>query len=158
MSDSLADFLPYRLSRLSEAVSAEIRPIYKAMHGLNRPEWRVLAALADLGSCTATEAAAHSAQHKTKVSRAVYALESRRWLKRETDPRDRRSEILTLTAAGRAAYDSLITPLRSRAMSLVSTLDPGDAEALVRGLAALEAALDLAAEAPAGVTDRATSR
>ena len=71
MGLTLENFLPYRLARLSEALSAEIQPV-------NRPEWRVLAALADIGPATATALGHHSAQHKTKVSRAVRALELRR--------------------------------------------------------------------------------
>ena len=88
----LDDFLPYRLARLSEAVSNEIRTVYKDMYGLNRPEWRVLAALAEIGPATATQLGTHSAQHKTKVSRAVFALETRRWLTRRADAKDRRAE------------------------------------------------------------------
>lgn len=138
METRLDDFLPYRMSRLAEAVGQEVRPIYKDMFGLNRPEWRVLAALADLGPCTATEAAQHSAQHKTKVSRAVYALEQRRWLRRDLDPDDRRSEILTLTVAGKHAYQDLIAPLRAKADAVLAKLAPKDRAALLRGLAAME--------------------
>jgi DNA-binding MarR family transcriptional regulator len=143
MSLSLNFFLPYRLSRLSESVSNEIRPIYKYRFGLNRPEWRLLVALADLGSATAKRLGAHSSQHKTKVSRAVYALEQRRWLKRETDPDDRRSEILTLTSAGQRAYGELVEPMREKEFEILECLDPEDRDALERGIAALEAELGL---------------
>lgn len=143
MSVDLHNFLPYRLSRVSEALSQEIRPIYKDMYGLNRPEWRVLAALADLGPCTATEVGLHSAQHKTKVSRAVYALEQRRWLRRAVAEGDRRSEILTMTPAGMRAYGALIEPLQARSSAVVDKLTAADRAALLRGLDALEAALRL---------------
>ncbi len=136
-------FLPYRLSRLSERVSEEIRPIYKDRFGLNRPEWRVLVALADLGSATAKKLGEHSSQHKTKVSRAVYALEQRRWLKRETDPEDRRSEILSLTDAGQRAYSDLVQPMRETEANFLERLSPLDREALERGIAALETELGL---------------
>ena len=49
---------------------------------------------------TATEVGVHSTMHKTKVSRAVFALEQRRWLKRTQDDGDRRVEHLELTAPG----------------------------------------------------------
>lgn len=149
MSDfHLEGFLAYRLNRLNETVSSRFRPIYKERFGLNRPEWRVLAALADFGPATATEIGARSAQHKTKVSRAVRALEMRRWLKRERMAEDRRRETLTLTPAGRAAYRDLAAPVREREEKLLAGLDAGDRAALERGLAALEASLDIAA--PAG--------
>jgi DNA-binding MarR family transcriptional regulator len=143
MSLSLEFFLPYRLSRLSEHVSDEIRPIYKDRFGLNRPEWRVLVALADLGTSNAKQLGEHSAQHKTKVSRAVYSLEQRRWLKREADPNDRRSEILSLTPAGQRAYGDLVEPMREREAKFLERLSPLDREALERGITALETELGL---------------
>ena len=81
----LEKFLPYRLNRLAEAVSRDFQTIYRTRYGLTRPEWRLLASLGQHGTMTATEVGRDSAMHKTKVSRAVSALEERRWLKRETD-------------------------------------------------------------------------
>jgi DNA-binding MarR family transcriptional regulator len=143
MSLSLPEFLPYRLNRLAEAVSARIRPIYRDAHGLTRPEWRAMVALADLGAATATAICAHSSQHKTKVSRAVAGLEARRWLARRADPADRRAEILALTEAGRRAYRDLAPLMRAGEAALLAPLDPEERAALDRGLAALERALAL---------------
>jgi DNA-binding MarR family transcriptional regulator len=143
MSLTLETFLPYRLNRLSEAVSAEIRPVYRDRFGLTRPEWRALVALADIGPCTAKEIGAHSAQHKTKVSRAVFALEQRRWLRREADPADRRSETLSLTSAGRRAYEELLAPMREREAQMLDRLNARERKALEAALAALEAAMGL---------------
>lgn len=111
MSDdilSLERFLPYRLNRLAEAVSRDFSRIYKERFGLTRPEWRLLATLGEHGTMTATEVGRHSAQHKTKVSRAVAALEQRRWLARSEDASDRRVERLALTKAGQDAYRELV--------------------------------------------------
>jgi DNA-binding MarR family transcriptional regulator len=108
----LENFLPYRLMRLSEAVSREFAKAYHDRYGLTRPEWRVFATLGQYGTMTATAIGAHSAMHKTKVSRAVAALEKRKWLARETDPADRRIERLTLTKPGRAAYRDMVPVAR----------------------------------------------
>lgn len=99
----LENFLPYRLNRAAEFVALRFAAQYKARYQLTRPEWRTLAALgSSRRSMTATEIGAHSTMHKTKVSRAVFSLEQRRWLKREEDGRDRRFEHLALTRrAGR---------------------------------------------------------
>lgn len=141
MSSFLQMFLPYRLSRISDGFSQKVRPVYRDLYGLTRPEWRVLAALADMETATATEIGAHSAQHKTKVSRAVFSLERRRWLTRTVDATDRRSEILRLTAAGVQAYDTLTGPLSARETEILDHLRPEDRAALLQGLAALEHAL-----------------
>jgi len=156
MGLTLETFLPYRLSRLAESVSETIRPIYRERYGLNRPEWRVLVALADLGTASAKDICIHSAQHKTKVSRAVWSLEQRRWLRGETDPQDRRSEILTLTAAGVQAYCTLVGPMRLREAEILGRLSAADLAALSQGLTALERALDLGAPADLEANRRAT--
>lgn len=105
---ALESFLPYRLNRLADAVSREFSRLYRERYGLTRPEWRLLATLGQYGTMTATAVGAHSAMHKTKVSRAVAALEKRRWLKRTTDADDRRIEQLTLTAEGLRIYREMV--------------------------------------------------
>lgn len=141
----LETFLPYRLSRISEAVSQNFRSVYKEMYGLNRPEWRVLASLAEVGPATATQIGRHSAQHKTKVSRAVFALEQRRWLTRETVPSDRRNELLELTAAGRDAYARLAGPMLRLEEDILSRLTESEQRSLGESLDALERAFGLGA-------------
>ena len=74
---ALEHFLPYRLNRLSSAVSQQFRAVYGPHHDLTVPEWRVLATLAQFGTMTAKAIGRHSSMHKTKVSRAVRALEER---------------------------------------------------------------------------------
>lgn len=137
----LEKFLPYRLNRLAEAVSREFQTIYRTRYGLTRPEWRLLASLGQHGTMTATEVGRDSAMHKTKVSRAVAALEQRLWLKRETAREDRRIERLTLTRAGLRAYGELVPLARAFEAGLVERLAPGEREALLTGLAAMEGIL-----------------
>lgn len=103
----LEAFLPYRLSRVAELISREFREIYDPQFDLTVPEWRVLAALGQKSTMTATQIGEHVWLHKTKVSRAVQALDTRRWLTRR-EARDRRVEELSLTAAGRSAYNAIV--------------------------------------------------
>lgn len=103
----LASFLPFRLVRAAEAVSLQFASIYKKKYDLSRSEWRVLANLAEAGRATATDIATLSAMHKTKVSRAVFELEKRKWLARHTDMNDRRVEWLELTKTGFSKFSSL---------------------------------------------------
>ena len=103
----LEKFLPYRLNQAAEAASLAFREIYRDRHGMTRPEWRVLAHLGQFGLMTATDISRRARIHKTKVSRAVFSLEKRRWLKREPDGHDRRIEHLHLTRKGRTVYDEL---------------------------------------------------
>lgn len=135
---TLEGFLPYRLNRLTDMVSRTFSRFYKERYGLTRPEWRALAALGEFGTMTATEIGANSAMHKTKVSRAVAALESKRWLTRTANPDDRRVERLTLTKAGKTAYEELVPLARRFEADLLAGIPAKDREALMGGLAALE--------------------
>jgi DNA-binding MarR family transcriptional regulator len=138
----LETFLPYRLNRAAEFVALRFAAQYKARYQLTRPEWRTLAALGSSGrSMTATEIGAHSSMHKTKVSRAVFSLEQRRWLKREEDGRDRRFEHLALTPAGEHAYGELTALASGYQAELLSMLGDKNMEALSAGLRAVERAM-----------------
>lgn len=109
----LQDFLPYALNQAAEAASAGFRRVYKARYGMLRTEWRVLFHLGACGPLTARAICDKAGLHKTKVSRAVQALEARRFLIRTPDTADRRHEFLALTAAGRAAYRDLVAQAKA---------------------------------------------
>ncbi len=107
MSETIHDFLPYLLNQAAEAAGLDFQPHYRDRYGMLRTEWRVLFHLGSLGPLTAKDICMRARIHKTKVSRAVRALELKRFLIRETDDSDRRHEILTLTRAGQVAFADL---------------------------------------------------
>jgi DNA-binding MarR family transcriptional regulator len=137
---ALEAFLPYRLNRLSAAISQSFRSIYGPQYDLTVPEWRVLAVLGQIETMTATAICRHSSMHKTKVSRAVRALELRRWLARSQKPADRREEDLSLTAAGRAAYAAIVPQALAFEAQLLAPLG-SEAQAFLALLERLETAL-----------------
>ncbi len=134
----LENFLPYRLNRLSSAVSRDFKTVYGRDYDLTVPEWRVLATLGEFKEMGAKAIGAHSSMHKTKVSRAVRALEERRWLKRREVPEDRREDILSLTSLGQDAYAEIVPRAIAFERSLLAGLGP-DASALLAALDRLEA-------------------
>ncbi len=134
----LEDFLPYRLNRLGAAVSEEFRQVYRKRYDLSVPEWRVLATLGQFGELSATAIGRHSAMHKTRVSRAVRALEERGWLKRRVSEQDRREEILMLRAEGRKVYADIIPRAQKFEGRILEGLGDDGAAELQRALAKLE--------------------
>lgn len=137
-SFELEQFLPYRLNRAAEFVGLRFAAHYKAKYGMTRPEWRTLAALGSSGRMTSKAVGIHSSMHKTKVSRAVFALEQRRWLKRSQDEADRRLEHLELTAAGQQAYRELIGLARGYQAELEAEIGESGIRMLSTGLIAIE--------------------
>jgi DNA-binding MarR family transcriptional regulator len=133
----LNEFLPYCLNRAAEEVSLGFQEVYRKRYGMTRPEWRVLAHLGQFGSMTASEISARSRIHKTKVSRAVYALEKRRWLIRRPDDVDRRVEHLELTRKGAAKLREIGEAATEYDRDLRSRLSCEEGNALMAALTKL---------------------
>lgn len=129
-SFDLQDFLPYLLNQAAEAASLSFQRVYRDRYGMLRTEWRVLFHLGLYGRMTATDIGTRSRMHKTKISRAVSALEAKRFLTRTRGDADRRNEFLTLTAAGEAAYRDLSAIARAHDAALVAGLAPDQAAML----------------------------
>lgn len=109
----LDQFVPYRLSVLTNTVSMRIARAYEQQFGLSVPEWRVIAVLARYPDLSAVEVAERTAMDKVAVSRAVQSLIAARRLKRSYDRNDRRRSVLRLSSAGQAVYTQ-VAPLALR--------------------------------------------
>jgi DNA-binding MarR family transcriptional regulator len=138
----LERFLPYRLDILAEGVSRALSRIYKAQYGLGVPEWRVLAHLGQYAPITAKAIGTHSRMHKTKVSRAVAELEERGYLARSGSDEDRREELLSLTAKGKAAYGDLAPKAADFARHLLDDLSATERRTLDRAIDCLLRSLE----------------
>lgn len=102
----LEEFLPYRLMVCANLVSASLSRIY-ANHKISISEWYVLLTLGQFQRMTGRDIGSRCHMHKTKVSRAVSALDARGWIIRTSNSRDRREAWLTLTPLGNAVYVDL---------------------------------------------------
>ena len=136
---ALEEFLPYRLARAAEQVSRQFALIYRDRHGMTRPEWRTLATIGQFKTITATAIGQHSSMHKTKVSRAIRALEDRGWITRQPDATDRRIEHLELTSDGRTHYLELVQLARLYEARLKAALGETATAQLEEGISAIEA-------------------
>ncbi len=119
-------------------VSKQFAAHYRDQYGLTRPEWRTLATVGQFGRITATDIGRHSSMHKTKVSRAVRALEQRNWVSRAPDPVDRRIEHISLTREGSRHYRDLVRIARDYEFGLLQMLGETGAKHLQAGLGAIE--------------------
>src|SRR5262249_57460755 len=106
----LERFLPYRLNVVAESVSRALSRLYAERYGIGVPEWRVIATLGEHGRMTAKQVGAHSRMHKTKVSRAVAALDEKGLIARESNEEDMRQAFLRLPSRGLHIYRLLCPP------------------------------------------------
>lgn len=109
----LSDFLPYRLSVTSNAVSNRIAADYKSRFGLNVPEWRVMAVLGDVGALTQRQLVGATFMDKVAVNRACKVLADRGLVERSPNDSDGRSHMLELTDSGREMHGQIM-PLALR--------------------------------------------
>ena len=105
----LEDFLPYRLSLLSNTVSQGIAQIYQKDHQLSIPEWRVMAVLGRYPGLTASQVCERTVMDKVTVSRAVKMLLDKQLVQRLTHSSDRRKRPLQITHPnGRKLLEEII--------------------------------------------------
>ena len=122
----LADFLPYRLSVASNAVSDLIAREYRTRFGLKIPEWRLMAVLGDVGEATQRELVAATRMDKVAVNRATKTLGERGLLQRAPNMADGRSHHLALTAAGKELYAEIMPLALSMEAQVMTVLDDGE--------------------------------
>lgn len=134
-------FLPYRLNRIAETFSGNFARYCSDAYDLSWAEWQVLWALGEGLHTTAKAISAQSGLNKTKVSRAVKALEDRHWLARRRDDQDRRFEQLQLTEVGLFNYRELRERAAHYQVWLESRLDRPYRNALDEGLLGMEDAI-----------------
>lgn len=137
MPVDLQNFFPYRLAVLAEAVSQSLAQVYRERFGLTRDEWRVLAALVDLGDRAAvrnTQVVDHTTLEKMPVSRAVRRMEQAGLIERLPDPDDGRGWLLRLKPQGRALYQKIVPVVQAREAFLLDALTPAERQAFDRAL------------------------
>jgi DNA-binding MarR family transcriptional regulator len=76
------------------------------------------------------------------ISRSVDGLVQRGLVKREEDPRDRRSKLVTATSRGRSTYERLTALRLAGIRAFVADLEPEQKQALADALAPLIRSLD----------------
>ena len=105
---TLDNFLPYRLSVASNAVSSRISQSYRKRFGLKIAEWRVMAILGEHDAMTPQGLVSATRMDKISISRAASALTERGLIVASDNPGDGRSHILSLTPDGHALYAEIL--------------------------------------------------
>ncbi len=119
----LEDFLPYRLSILSNRVSRAIAARYAKTFDLTIPEWRIIAVLGRRPGLTAKEIAEATEMDKVAVSRAVARLVAAKRLRASADTDDARRQNLSLTAQGESVHARIAPIALAAEERLLSALD-----------------------------------
>ncbi len=134
----LENFLPYRLSILSNTVSQGIASDYQQRFALSVTEWRVMAVLARFDGLSAREVAERTAMDKVAVSRALARLVAAGRVDRAVHDDDKRRSVLRLSAGGWLIHDEIAPMARLRERALLHKLTPNERAWLKRILDKLQ--------------------
>lgn len=133
----LEEFLPYRLSILSNRISGAIANIYGQRFGLTIREWRIMAVLGETPNISAGELAERTAIDKVAVSRAVRSLLGRGRLLRRFSTEDRRRSVLRLSKSGERLYGEIAPMAQSYENTLLARLSANERHQLDKALTRL---------------------
>jgi DNA-binding MarR family transcriptional regulator len=126
----LENFLPYRLSVLSNTVSTTVARAYDKRFKVSIPEWRVIAILGRFPGLSAVEVAERTMLDKVAVSRAVTKLIKKGRVDREFADADRRRSILNLSEDGKKLHDEIAELALNFESDLLEGLSPDELKQL----------------------------
>lgn len=133
-----------RITRIERYQSAALRQVWRG-HQIDAGEYDVLAALARSGPgyrLTPTELYRSVLVTSATMTERLDRLEKRKLILRRPASRDRRSVLVELTPAGRAAFDQAHPDMLAAEAALLRELTPRDRTALASLLAKLAASLE----------------
>lgn len=133
----LEEFLPFRLSVLSNRISSAVARLYEARFDLKLPEWRIMAILGRNPNLTASQIVDISQMDKVAISRAVKRLVAMGRLTATGDPEDARRQRLNLSDTGRAIYDQIVPLALSVEEKLLASMSAEERAALHAALTRL---------------------
>jgi DNA-binding MarR family transcriptional regulator len=136
----LDEYLPYRLSVASNAVSGLISRAYHERFGLTIPQWRLICVLAGARRMTQAQLVSRTLMDKVTVSRAAQGLVGRHLVDRFDNAADGRSHVLALSEEGRRLFSEVAPMAKAYETALVSGLEAEEVQLLRRLLGRLQAA------------------
>ncbi len=104
----LEHYLPYRLSILSNQISAIVADTYKDKFALSITEWRIMAVLGEYDGISADDVSNKTQIEKSLISRAVSKLVKRQLIERRLSDEDKRRSELSLSKMGQDIYAEIV--------------------------------------------------
>jgi len=148
----LAQYLPYRIERLSQTIGKGSGRYYQK-HKLVTRDWRALVLLFSFGELTAAELVERGTVSKSGISRSVAKLTTKGLLEGVRDAQDTRRINLRLTAAGTTLVEKFLPYNLARQSRMLSALSQEEHRQLDGILTKLQNAVSTMASAPDGLGD-----
>ncbi len=132
----LENFAPYLMNRIMGRYNANLREEMAAL-GLTTPQMRALSVLSAKDNILIRELAVYAVVEQSTLSRALDSLAASGLIKRKTDENDSRATRVSLTDAGRVAYERLWPHMAAFYEQMFDGVDPQEQQAFVGTLQTL---------------------
>ncbi|HEY1505604.1 MAG TPA: MarR family winged helix-turn-helix transcriptional regulator [Stellaceae bacterium] len=131
--------IPFRISALAGHMTRALGRVYaETSFQLLAPEWRILSALGRFGAMAASDLRARTDMDNVRVSRAISSLLERGYIRRETDPFDRRHSLLRPTVTGEAIYTEIAPRIEAAEAEILASLTDEERTSLKTIISKLE--------------------
>lgn len=129
----LQQFAPYLMNRIMGRYNASLREDLAKL-GLTTPKMRALAVLSVIDNLAISRLAVYAITEQSTLSRALDALETDGLVRRTADPEDSRATRISITEAGRAAFETLWPTMRHTYNHMFAGIDAAEHAAFVATL------------------------
>jgi DNA-binding MarR family transcriptional regulator len=130
----LTEMVTYRWSRLNAQLNAQAARILKETAGLSLAQWRVLVVLDTHGQVPPSEIVRSTAVDKGQLSRTLKGMIADGIIASEASESDSRSYLLSMTAQGRALFETARPAMRARQRCLLDSLTDAERDVLFGAL------------------------
>ena len=133
----LEEFLPYKLSYLTNLISDDLSKLHTYQYGIANTEWRVMAVLGVSSGVSAGHVAEKTAMDKVAVSRAINNMIKNGLIERHFSKEDKRRSELMLSEEGENVYRNIVPLVLQYEDDIMGTLSENERRELTNILAKL---------------------
>ena len=133
----LEEFLPYKLSYLTNLISDDLSKLHTDQYGIANTEWRVMAVLGISSGVSAGHVAEKTAMDKVAVSRAINNMIKNGLIERRFSKEDKRRSELMLSEEGENVYRNIVPLVLQYEDDIMGTLSENERRELTNILAKL---------------------
>jgi DNA-binding MarR family transcriptional regulator len=133
----LEEFLPYKLSYLTNLISDDLSKLHTYQYGIANTEWRVMAVLGVSSGVSAGHVAEKTAMDKVAVSRAINNMIKNGLIERRFSKEDKRRSELMLSEEGENVYRNIVPLVLQYEDDIMGTLSENERRELTNILAKL---------------------
>ncbi len=128
-----------RLLYLTTMASRKYLDFRLRPYGLTSEQFRVLKRLYEYGGgVSQSQIATGLAKSPANITRILDRLEAKSWLERRSNPEDRRSSLIFLTAEGTALIDRVRRDLADAEQRVIADIPENQLEAIRQGLLSMQ--------------------